>query len=203
MEQPDLLKTRQEIRAHLIHERAALAPDVRKQRSAEIVGRLQSYLFQKRGASEASHRSIHCYISFRSEVETHKFIEQALHDGMRVTVPIVERVDTMRILLHTEISELSGLVGGAFGLQEPIERTPASLDLLDAVIIPLVAFDRNGTRLGYGKGFYDTFLHQLPRSVERIGLAFRMQEADFIPALPHDEPLDTVVTEHEIIHVTR
>jgi 5-formyltetrahydrofolate cyclo-ligase len=105
------------------------------------------------------------------------------------------------VLVHTEIKELSNLADGSFGLQEPVERIPASLNILDAVIVPLVAFDRHGARLGYGMGFYDAFLHELPRSVERIGLAFSIQEMNHIPVFPHDEPLDTIVTEQEIIHV--
>lgn len=120
-------------------------------------------------------------------------------------VPVVEHngkaehVQTDR-LVHTEIRAITGLTKGRFGLEEPIEREPSSLDALDAVIVPIAAFDRRGTRLGYGKGFYDVFLRELPRSVERIGLAFSAQQVDHIPALPHDEPLDRIVTEHEIIH---
>jgi 5-formyltetrahydrofolate cyclo-ligase len=176
-------------------ERDALSPDERHRLSTEIVNRLRGYLFEKK------YQSIHCYISFRSEVETREFIEHALQERMRITVPIVEQIDGKKVLAHTEVSKVSGLADGHFGLQESVERTPASLLSLDAVIVPLVAFDRRGTRLGYGMGFYDTFLHELPRTIERIGFAFSLQEINHIPSLPHDEPLDTIITEKEIIHV--
>jgi 5-formyltetrahydrofolate cyclo-ligase len=176
-------------------ERDALSRKLRHVWSRNILDRLIGYLHEK------PCRSIHCYISFRTEVETHEFIELALQERMRVTVPIVERMDDKEILVHSEIGDLAGLVNGRFGIQEPLERNPASLDALHAVIVPLVAFDRQGTRLGYGKGFYDSFLHTIPRTVERIGLAFSTQEMNHIPSLPHDEPLDTIVTELEIIHV--
>ena len=112
-------------------------------------------------------------------------------------------MDGQQFLAHTEIKGLTALRRGAFGLDEPVERTPSTLESLDAVIIPIAAFDRRGTRLGYGKGFYDRFLHDLPRSIPRIGLAFAVQEVASIPDLPHDEPLDYVITEREIIRTIR
>ena len=184
---------RKDMRVRAMKERDALASDERHRLSKEIGERLRGYLLEK------EYQSIHCYISFRSEVETRECIERALQERIRVTVPIVEQIDGKKVLAHTEISKLSDLVNGHFGLQEPVERTPASLLSLDAVIVPLVAFDRHGTRLGYGMGFYDRFLRELPRTIERIGLAFRMQEMTDIPSLPHDEPLDTIITEQEII----
>jgi 5-formyltetrahydrofolate cyclo-ligase len=195
MEQGDVHQIRKTIRERIIKDRDALSPELRHPWSEAIVDRLRHYLSRK------PTRSIHCFISFRSEVETHDFIEQALREGTHITVPVVERDGDRQFLGHAEIRDLSSLVLGPFGVQEPRGHMPASLDELDAIIVPLVAFDRHGTRLGYGKGFYDAFLRELPRSIERIGLAFSMQEIDHIPLLSHDEPLDTIVTEQEIIHV--
>ncbi len=190
------------MRSKAIAAREGLLPEIRHQSSVEIIERLKRYLAEK---SVVTGRMVHCYISFRSEVETREFIEDAIRDGLRVIVPVVEqsgkaegREQTER-LVHTEIRRLTGLAKGRFGLEEPAEREPSSLESLDVVIVPVVAFDRHGTRLGYGKGFYDVFLHELPRSVERIGLAFSAQEITHIPALPHDEPLDTIITERKII----
>jgi 5-formyltetrahydrofolate cyclo-ligase len=56
--------------------------------------------------------------------------------------------------------------------------------------------------LGYGKGFYDAFLHELPPATKRIGLAFALQEVTQIPMLPHDEPVHRVITESEDIHTS-
>ncbi|HET6400940.1 MAG TPA: 5-formyltetrahydrofolate cyclo-ligase [Candidatus Kapabacteria bacterium] len=197
----DVQEARRELRAHAMTAREELSPEFRHQSSVEIIERLKHYLTGKKC------QVLHCYISFRSEVETREFIEAAIHDGTRMIVPVVdqsgaEETERTDRLTHTEIRELTGLAKGRFGLEEPIEREPSSLESLDAVIVPIVAFDRRGTRLGYGKGFYDVFLRELPRSVERIGLAFSAQEVKHIPALPHDEPLDTIITEREIIHAT-
>ncbi len=201
----DIHEIRLELRARGLAARESLTPEMRHNFSEEIARRLKDYLAEK---SAAADRVLHCYISFRSEVETREFIEDAIREGTRVIVPVVENhgeviedAPTGERLVHTEIRGITGLIKGRFGLEEPQERTPSSIETLDAVIVPLVAFDRYGTRLGYGKGFYDVFLHKLSRSgPERIGLAFSTQEAEYIPALAHDEPLDTIITEREIIH---
>lgn len=195
----DSQEVRSALRQNALAKRDGLSPETRHQSSLQIIERLKQYLTGKQCSV------LHCYISFRSEVETREFIEGAIRQGTRVIVPVVEesgeveQVQNDR-LAHTEIRGITRLAKSRFGLEEPVEREPASLDALDAVIVPIVAFDRHGTRLGFGKGFYDVFLRELPRSVERIGLAFSAQEVDHIPALPHDEPLDTIITEREIIH---
>ncbi|HEY3875662.1 MAG TPA: 5-formyltetrahydrofolate cyclo-ligase [Candidatus Kapabacteria bacterium] len=185
------------LRTEAIRARNALPTELRQEWSMAI----QSKFVEE--SRERNFRSIHCYLSIRSEVETGELVERLLASGIRITVPIVEASATSRILGHSEITSLSSLARGPFGLAEPTERNSISLETLDAVIVPLVAFDRTGTRLGYGLGFYDRFLRSLPASVERIGLAFQMQEVPYIPAFTHDERLDAILTEHEIIRVKR
>lgn len=190
-----IAQLRKELRKSALAARDAISPTEREGRSRQIAARLLTYL------RERNVHSVHCYLSFRSEVETRDAIRSMLESGIRVTVPIVERIGTSAALGHAAITSVTEFQKGHLGIDEPLERTPASLETLDAVIIPLSAFDRTGTRLGYGMGFYDRFLHNLPRRVERIGLAFQVQEIPHIPALTHDEPLDLVVTENAIIHV--
>lgn len=200
MAQDIVLEERRNLRRNALLARDTLDPALRHAWSIEIAERLYAYLPDQKAEWKMS-SSIHCYISVRSEVETREFIERELRDGVRVIVPIVEQAGTSKVLAHTEIKGLTDLAKGHFGLDEPLERNVASLVSLDAVIVPLVAFDRRGTRLGYGMGFYDRFLHELPREVKRIGLAFSMQEVSFIPSLAHDEPLDAIVTERAIISI--
>lgn len=197
----EVLATRRELRKRSLAGRDAVTAETRHIWSHEIIACLEDYL------GERNVRSVHCYLSFRSEVETREFIEEVLEKGIRVTVPVIERVENTaqavnERLAHAEIQDMAELVKGRFGIDEPAVRSIASLERLDAVIVPLVAFDRNGTRLGYGKGFYDLFLHELPLSVERIGLAFSTQEVEFIPPLPHDERLHTIITEREVIQAS-
>lgn len=87
---------------------------------------------------------------------------------------------------------------GYRGLDEPSgpARDPASIDV---VVLPGVAFDRHGGRLGWGKGFYDRFLPTIPDGALRIGACFAVQMAPDIPCEPHDEPVHMIVTENAVI----
>jgi 5-formyltetrahydrofolate cyclo-ligase len=92
-----------------------------------------------------------------------------------------------------------GLVPGVYGTWHPAESQP---ELLPSVlIVPLLAFDRHGMRLGYGGGYYDRTLALLRKSapVTAIGLAFAGQEADRLPVDRFDQPLDLIVTDRETI----
>ena len=85
---------------------------------------------------------------------------------------------------------------GPFGIAEP---TGAAL-VPDLVLVPLLAFRRDGTRLGYGAGHYDRWLAAHP-SARAVGLAYAAQEMPALPAEPHDAPLHAVLTERELIAV--
>lgn len=93
------------------------------------------------------------------------------------------------------------LVRSCFGSPEPLERSLGDEYMIDAVVVPLVAVDRSGYRLGYGKGFYDRFLARLQHMGVRpcrIGFGFSMQLHDRLPCDPWDEPLDLFVDENAV-----
>ena len=91
------------------------------------------------------------------------------------------------------------LVSGVWGIREPPADAPELFP--DIVIVPLLAFDRRGHRIGYGAGYYDMTLTRLRamKPVTAIGIAFAAQEIAAVPATPRDAPLDLVLTEHETI----
>lgn len=84
---------------------------------------------------------------------------------------------------------------GAFGVEEPADRAPVATP--DLVLVPLVGVDRRGMRLGFGKGFYDRTLAGLRagRAVRAVGVGYAEQLVDHVPAEPHDEALDALVTD--------
>ena len=90
---------------------------------------------------------------------------------------------------------------GRFGIREPKPQvgTPQAIADIDAILVPAVAFDRRGYRVGYGGGYYDRFLPELRGRAVRVGLAFACQLVDSVPAGAHDVPVDFIVTETEII----
>ena len=140
------------------------------------------------------------YVSKPPEVDTHPFIRDLLREGRRVVVPIIEK--ETRTLRLSYLQDTTLLVKSTFHVPEPIgNEIPAQASDIRTVIIPLLAFDRRGNRLGYGAGYYDRFLAQNP-GIKKIGVAFSCQETDSVPGDENDVRIDIVVTEDEVIHCT-
>jgi 5-formyltetrahydrofolate cyclo-ligase len=171
------------------------ALDDRERRSAAICALVVA------APSYAAARTIHCYLPMRSEVDTRPLIADALAHGKRVVVPIV--VPKATDLAHAWLESLAAdtLVPGTFGTFNPRDLRPAAPGDWDLVIVPLLAFDRHGHRLGYGKGYYDRLL--AASLVTTIGVGFAAQEIDALPAEAHDIALDWVITEREVIQMQR
>ncbi|MGF1658249.1 MAG: 5-formyltetrahydrofolate cyclo-ligase [Rubrimonas sp.] len=132
------------------------------------------------------------YLAIRSEIDPAPAMTALHEDGVSVCVPVV--VARGAALVFRIWRPGGALVRDGFGCAAPTdgaETTPRAL------IVPLLAFDRRGTRLGYGGGYYDRTLAALRAQgpVRAIGFAFAAQEVASLPADPHDAPLDAVVTE--------
>jgi 5-formyltetrahydrofolate cyclo-ligase len=145
-------------------------------------------------------RELHCffvYCSYRSEVDTELLIAQLLLMGKDVSIPLTDTSPgTMRAVRVTNPKTQLRL--GYKGIPEPdpalIPGNLCTPESLDVAIIPGSVFDEQGYRLGYGSGYYDRFLIRAPQAL-RIGLAFSLQLVRRIPHLPHDVPMDVLVTE--------
>ncbi len=97
----------------------------------------------------------------------------------------------------------TGLVESRSYLREPADGEPVSLDMLDVVVVPALAYDRKGNRLGRGGGFYDRFLATRDFKGVSVGIAFREQVLDELPVGEHDVPVDIIVTDEEVLRFTR
>ncbi len=145
-------------------------------------------------------RTICWYVGVRDEVPTLEMIELALSEGRRAVVPwrAGERLELFAI------SGTSDLEPASFSLLEPglaVRSDPARRSVPEAVdlfVVPGVAFDRQGRRLGYGRGFYDRLLALARPDAVAVGLAFDAQVVDRVPAAPHDVPMRAVVTESTV-----
>jgi 5-formyltetrahydrofolate cyclo-ligase len=143
---------------------------------------------------------IHLYLSMSShaEVATATIIEGLTAMDKQLSVPAI--IDGK--LFSAAFHKGDAVKFAQFGQPEPEVISVIDESQLDVVLIPLLAFDGKGYRLGYGKGFYDSFLQRLSqqgRTPVRIGLSFSLQMVDKVPSDPWDEVLDTVVHEHGII----
>ncbi len=145
-------------------------------------------------------RVIACYVNKGSEVQTRPMIKKALATGKKVLVPIVEK--DSRDLIFSEITSLNELIPGTFGIPEPNPdlTRPKSLSLTNLLFVPGIAWDLDGYRLGWGRGYFDTTLKQLPDGSTSIGLSFELQLVNRIPREQFDLPVDMLVTENRVVH---
>lgn len=146
---------------------------------------------------------VHCYVGIGSEVATEELLRGLLLRGQRVVCP---RVNDRGTLDHLEISQIESLVAGPMGLRQPDAALarPIGLAEVEVMLIPALAFNRAGYRLGYGRGYYDRAVEELAGHgrATTIGLAFESQLVDELPREEHDQPVDLIVTEVQTI-VTR
>ena len=134
-----------------------------------------------------SAKTVAAYHAFGSEARTDMIIEQAGALGKKVALPSVEGES----LAFYELSSGKYLVKGRFGIMEPLPYGP--VDRIDLLIVPGVAFDKKGYRLGYGKGYYDKFLAR--KKIFAIGLGYSFQLLGRLPKGKYDKKLDAVATE--------
>ena len=180
-----------EIREQYRRIREALPPEKRKSADEMIAKRLFDCAFYQNA------RFIYCYASLKDEAGTNMIIEEALRNGKRVALP---RVRGKRRMEFCFIKSPADLKPGFMGIKEPGPWCPkAPAPFKDSVVVmPGIAFDRNGTRAGYGGGYYDTYLRKHPEGI-RIALAYSSQLLDTIPAESHDVRPEMIFTENECI----
>lgn len=159
--------------------------------------RIREFLFSTDEFKKA--KTIMFYITYRSEVITEDMINESLKRGKKVALPKC-LIDKKKII-PLEIKDISrDLEIGAFGIREPKRGNkiiqPQEINL---VIMPGVAFDKKGTRLGYGGGFYDKFLKNLPDSSQFIGLAFQEQIVNLIPRTSRDMLVHKIITDKGVM----
>jgi 5-formyltetrahydrofolate cyclo-ligase len=140
------------------------------------------------------------YMAFDHEVLTDDLMQQAMASGKQIVLPMVQ-VDREGMTLYAIEDIEHDVAPGYRGILEPRpQRTRAvAPETLELALIPGVAFDLRGGRLGFGAGFYDRLLSRLPRDIPTAGLAFDFQVIPRLPSQPHDIILDAVVTERCVI----
>lgn len=193
-----------EMRRAVIARRDAIEPDVRAAKSADVCARLVELL----GRSDpAAPRTVAVYAAMGSEVDPAAFAIAAAARGWRVAYPcMLSAADAaacgQRMCMR---AVTAGNVGTAPFIAHPTHAFTATdvdsirfpivpADMLGMIIVPLVAFDRTGARLGYGGGCYDRYLPTLSASCHIIGIAFEEQRVDRVPTDAHDLPLPNIIS---------
>lgn len=144
--------------------------------------------------------SLSCYMALRAEVQTIPIIELALRRGKRVAVPKVQ-AKSRELALYWITSTSTGFAPGPYGILEPKDETgqEASVADIDLFLVPGLAFDEEGWRVGFGRGYYDRLLARDSNQAVPVGLAFQFQIVPHCPHGPLDVPVDYVVTEERVI----
>lgn len=183
-----------ELRRIALERRAALPEELRHEFSARICQYALEHPWVRRA------QKVHTYCSFGTEVETHDMCRRLLQLGKRVAVPVVVGTG----LRHAWISPTTRFRSNRWGIPEPevspeelLTAEALGLSAEDVVFVPVVAYDRQLYRLGYGRGYYDRFLRRV--AARRIGLAFSVQKFESLPHEAHDIRLDALITEGGVL----
>ena len=174
--------------------RREISEKKRTLRAEEIEAR-SAVLAKKLYATELyrAAKSIYAYLSFNQEVRTSPIIERAWADGKRVAVPKVVGNEMVFIW----IDSFEGLAPqGAFHIMEPIEDGPVAGDATALILMPGLAFDLQGHRVGYGGGYYDRYLATQPHH-PTVALCYDFQMYDRLDVDAYDMPVDVVITDKE------
>ena len=189
------MSTKAELRRHLLAQRAVLTLAEIEHKSALIAEYVCGL-----PAFHVSH-TVMMYMALPQEVQTMQIIAQARQLQKRIVVPIVRGDDLRAVELSDDPAQLRR---GRFGILEPYEtENVIQPQEIGYIAVPGVAFDARGGRLGFGKGYYDRFLGQLPATTYRCGLAFGIQVVPCVPQVPHDVCMHGIVTEQGCIPCMR
>ena len=183
-----------ELRREAIGRRDAL-PAAERALAAETIAARAFPVAVKPGAIVAG------FMPMKSEINPLPLLRKLAAAGARLALPVVAGQGKPLIMRAWAFGE--PLAAGVWGIREPEPSAPAVVP--DILIVPLLAFDRAGQRIGYGAGYYDLTLAALRarQAVVAIGGGFGAQEIAAVPATPRDEPLDIVLTEREVIDLRR
>lgn len=174
--------TKQELRAAIRTQKRAMTLAQIEEKSAALA----EQLFATEQYRQA--KTLYGYLPYNQEVRTVPILEQAMRDGKRVAVPKVYG-DEMRFLY---IEDLSQVEKSSFGIPEPIADGPVAMEEDALILMPGLAFDPQGNRMGYGGGYYDKYLQAQPNH-PTVALCYDFQMLAQLDTQEHDVPVDLVL----------
>ena len=189
------------LRQEMLRQRSDLSPELIRQTSGITVPHILEFIRKQSGKRKqtAGHPlTIMSYMSHAGEFPTRELNQKILDSGWCLVLPYTSREFVIKACI---VSSLDGLRISSMGIPEPDPSLCPQIRAAEAdlILLPGVAFDRNGMRLGYGKGCYDRFLSessaQLPLTA---GLAWSFQIVDSVPSEAHDHACDYLITEQQI-----
>lgn len=177
-----IVQKKKELRKEMLQRRNAI-PAAEKQLYDDNICTTLEKLMQEKKV-----RVVHCYIPMGSEPDIKPLINNMLAAGITVLTPKALKQRQMENLV---LRSLDDLEPGIYGTRHPANSV-AYTGKIDFFVIPGLAFDRNNYRLGYGSGYYDTFLHSQHEAF-KAGICYPFQLVPAVPVEPHDEQLSTII----------
>ncbi len=183
------------LRQSVLAARRAMSPASRQAASRQMLTELYTQ------PDFVSARTVFLYASMADEVQLYPLMEQCLLLEKTVCLPLITGPGTMDAV---RLSAMDALVPGEFGIKtiDPVQCELVPPSVIDLIVVPGVAFDDQGRRLGLGAGYYDRFMAERAPQARRIALAFDCQLADCVPIEPHDQIVDLVITENRCLKVS-
>ena len=179
---------RKEVRARLIADRLSIDPANRRQYADKIALHLSRFI------EPLPKRTVSFYWPFRGEPDLRPLMQTVVEGGGRCALPVV--VEKKAPLVFRLWKPGERLAGGIWNIPIPADGADV---LPDIVVAPVVGFDNAGYRLGYGGGYFDRTLATLPNHPLTIGVGYSAAAVSTIYPLPHDVPMEAIVTEREIL----
>jgi 5-formyltetrahydrofolate cyclo-ligase len=166
-----------ELRKEYLRQRAKLTSDRREEQSRVVREKVLALVDQERFTS------VHCYVSLGTELGTKELITELWLRAIKVICP---RVESQCRLSHHEVRSWNDLGEGSFGVLEPLGEDRLAHEDIPLILVPGLAFTKQGDRLGYGKGYYDRFLAKNKVTSLIVGLAFDEQLVSDLAVESHD-----------------
>ncbi len=182
------------IRKQIQKNRDNLLPEYREESSSLIAAKFFNAYYY------INSENISIYYSFRSEVDTTIIIKKALKDKKKIILP---RIFNNNLVFYFVKDLSKQLEKSTYGIMEPVPdlSIPAKISDIELIVVPGVSFDRNLNRLGYGLGYYDKILQNIPEKVKKVALCFDIQIVDNIPVAYNDIKVDVIITESSIYNL--
>jgi 5-formyltetrahydrofolate cyclo-ligase len=185
------LKDKKEMRKLVLAKRASMGESTRADKSFLIQNKVLAL------AEYQTARTLMLFMNFQDEVNTTELAKDTLARGKQLILPCCAPGG---ILIPAVINDLDELVTGMWGIREPRKGglVKAEIPEIDFVLVPGVAFDLTGNRLGYGMGYYDRFFELLSPSVPKAAIAFACQVIPEVPVEEHDKKMSLLITEEKV-----
>lgn len=181
--------SKQKLREQMLARLRQQAPEVRARSSRRITQRVL------RTPHYQSAQRVLCYVALPHEVDTWPLLWAIISDGKQLAVPVTKPDrQIMPIAVSDPNAELTKR--NSYGLVEPSSQKAETIPVeqIDLVVVPGLAFDNHGNRLGRGLGYFDRFLRNLPENTATVGVAFSWQRVREVPTEAHDFPVQEVIT---------